>query len=339
MISIFDQAKRKGNMPMKKQKHPIGNKTTVHEPGLPLPYAHYPMVYGTFVGFSQEPESEVFLCSCAREAAGNFLEATRMKWQGRDGSPRPDVLAKDFPRELAEDPRFWDGDPMEKLPFRDGICHKCSGILPAASWCHPMYLSAAERALGWYFKQDYCRYGIDYKIPRMTPMARLHAPAAILMSLEKADGALKANDQEAAWLYWGAIRTHIQEDVRKAFGNPKIGNGKHLQEQELYWSVREQHPDTPIIRNYRPAWLEGLELDIYLPDEGLAFERQGEQHYRPVEHWGGEEKLEEQKEHDARKRKICEGKGIRLVEIGFGEDASPERIRALASAAGKDPGT
>lgn len=36
------------------------------------------------------------------------------------------------------------------------------------------------------------------------------------------------------------------------------------------------------VREASPEWLGRLRIDIYLPDLKLAFEHQGEQHYRPI---------------------------------------------------------
>lgn len=46
-------------------------------------------------------------------------------------------------------------------------------------------------------------------------------------------------------------------------------------------------------------------------------EYDGEQHFRPVEVWGGEEKFILQKERDARKDAYCAEKGIRLLRIPY----------------------
>ena len=82
----------------------------------------------------------------------------------------------------------------------------------------------------------------------------------------------------------------IENLVREQIGYPKIGDA-WVSETMLYHIVEEIYPDTEIIRHHRPNWLEGLELDIYIPSKKLAFEYQGLQHFQAVEHWGGKEKL------------------------------------------------
>ena len=118
----------------------------------------------------------------------------------------------------------------------------------------------------------------------------------------------------------------IENLVREQFGYPKIGDA-WVSETMLFHIVEEIYPDVEIIRHHRPNWLEGLELDIYIPSIKLAFEYQGLQHFQAVEHWGGKEKLEVQKEHDSRKKRICKEKGVRLICVNYDEELTNEYIR------------
>ena len=63
--------------------------------------------------------------------------------------------------------------------------------------------------------------------------------------------------------------------------------------------------------------IKPLPIDIYIPKYNLAIEYNGEQHYKPKSHWGGEEALEKQKKRDAIKYKYCLTKGINLWVIPF----------------------
>lgn len=69
----------------------------------------------------------------------------------------------------------------------------------------------------------------------------------------------------------------------------------------------------------KPKWLEGLELDGYCEELGIAFEYNGEQHYRVVPAWHkeGEDDLEEQKARDAKKARLCEDNWAVLIVISF----------------------
>lgn len=67
----------------------------------------------------------------------------------------------------------------------------------------------------------------------------------------------------------------------------------------------------------RPPWLQGLELDGYCKELGLAFEYQGEQHSRVVPwlHHDGERSLVKQKERDAKKADLCDDNWVTVIEI------------------------
>jgi len=118
----------------------------------------------------------------------------------------------------------------------------------------------------------------------------------------------------------------LENLVREQIGYPKIGDA-WVSETMLYHIVEEIYPNTEIIRHHRPDWLDGLELDIYIPSKKLAFEYQGLQHFQAVEHWGGIAKLEIQKEHDNRKKRICQEKGICLICINYDEELTNNYIR------------
>ena len=66
-----------------------------------------------------------------------------------------------------------------------------------------------------------------------------------------------------------------------------------------------------------------LPFDFYLPAYNLLIEYDGEQHYRSVNRFGGEEKFNLQHRHDLIKNKYCEDNNINLLRIPYtvtGED-------------------
>lgn len=58
-------------------------------------------------------------------------------------------------------------------------------------------------------------------------------------------------------------------------------------------------------------------VDFYLPNHNTIIEYNGQQHYEPVYLWGGEEKLESQKERDNALRQYCKEHKTKLIEIPF----------------------
>ena len=68
----------------------------------------------------------------------------------------------------------------------------------------------------------------------------------------------------------------------------------------------------------RPVWLKNsrgnqMELDGYCKKLKIAFEHQGEQHYKAINFFGGQKKLLQQKEDDEKKRILCGKNGVRLI--------------------------
>lgn len=60
-------------------------------------------------------------------------------------------------------------------------------------------------------------------------------------------------------------------------------------------------------------WLKPLSLDFYLPKYNIAIECQGEQHFKIVDFFGGEEGFKRQVERDVLKRKLCEEHEVNLL--------------------------
>ena len=56
-----------------------------------------------------------------------------------------------------------------------------------------------------------------------------------------------------------------------------------------------------------------MSLDFFLPDYNLAIECQGEQHFKPMEYFGGEEEYEKRALLDKIKKSYCEENGIKLL--------------------------
>lgn len=60
-------------------------------------------------------------------------------------------------------------------------------------------------------------------------------------------------------------------------------------------------------------WLNRQSLDFYLPKYNTAIECQGEQHFKPVKFFGGEDRLKDTIERDKRKKQLCEEHNVKLL--------------------------
>ena len=56
-----------------------------------------------------------------------------------------------------------------------------------------------------------------------------------------------------------------------------------------------------------------LSLDFFLPKYKIAIECQGEQHYKPIEHFGGENEYNVVSDRDIVKKSQCNSNGIKLL--------------------------
>ena len=63
-------------------------------------------------------------------------------------------------------------------------------------------------------------------------------------------------------------------------------------------------------------WLGRQSLDFYIPDYNVGIECQGEQHFFPVEHFGGDDMFKQTLERDKRKKALCEKHGVKLLYFG-----------------------
>nr|UVM93683.1 MAG: hypothetical protein [Bacteriophage sp.] len=64
-------------------------------------------------------------------------------------------------------------------------------------------------------------------------------------------------------------------------------------------------------------WLGRQSLDFYLPDYNIGIECQGEQHFKPIKYFGGEDKFNKIVERDKRKLELCQNNNVKLLFINY----------------------
>lgn len=96
-----------------------------------------------------------------------------------------------------------------------------------------------------------------------------------------------------------------------------LGLSRWQRESALYGLIREIFPDSQVLREASPEWLGRMRIDIYLPELRLAIEHQGEQHYRPLSVFGGEEAHLRVVARDELKRRLCMENGVEVVDFRF----------------------
>lgn len=103
----------------------------------------------------------------------------------------------------------------------------------------------------------------------------------------------------------------------------KISRWKN--ESDLYCLVRKEYPDA--VYQYQADWLGLQSLDIYIPSLHLGIEYQGEQHYRPIDFFGGEKAYRDTIERDRRKAHLCAAHNITLLYWKYDEVISKAELQ------------
>ncbi len=322
---------------------------------LPYPVVYYPPSAGVFLAFAPDLSAPAALCDCMRLAVENALRLGSQAAVARDLDPAPEIGLDSvlFPESVAAQSPSGAGDPLAALSFVRGLCHRCNLAAPALRYCHDSEGGRFVQHYGWYVAQAYYRLGIEpgtyAYLPDVVPQEIEPYATAVqraAQALEEAGGILGhaeapvdagsrqemlriAQRRFASRMYRRACASldkAIENLVRGEFGFRQVGDG-WVSETQLYKVVCRLYPDREVLRRHRPTWLDGLELDIYVPDLQLAFEYQGQQHFYPVQAWGGEEALHAVQARDARKIALCTEQGVRLIPIDYTEPLVETHVR------------
>jgi len=152
--------------------------------------------------------------------------------------------------------------------------------------------------------------------------------------------ARRAGPDAAADLYGDAVQefasayitqmmlTHgMDKPTARSEVQQTLGLSRWLREAEMYGLVKRLFPEQIILREASPPWLRRQRLDVYIPAVNVALEHQGEQHYRAVKAFGGDDALQRNLERDALKRRLCEENGVHLIEIRYDEPLTLPMLR------------
>jgi hypothetical protein len=180
-----------------------------------------------------------------------------------------------------------------------------------------MYETQFNQYHGWYTRQASLRAGFWnlYFTSENTSNVDPH-----LLDLR----ARAAAGEREAVTRWRRV---FQDEARTEFGYRKVGQG-FVSETQLAMIIGSLLPEEVIVRHHRPDWLDGLELDIWIPGLKLGVEYQGQQHYKAIKAWGGERALLALQQRDARKARMCCELGVSLVEVRYTEPLTLEHIRS-----------
>lgn len=111
---------------------------------------------------------------------------------------------------------------------------------------------------------------------------------------------------------YGVTRSNFKKGRRCPKCSESIGESLTrdvLKELEVEYTPQKGFPD---LMKDGP-----LTYDFYIESKNILIEYQGEQHYKPIEHFGGMKQFIVQQENDSIKREYARRKGIKLVEIPY----------------------
>lgn len=325
--------------------------STVVEENLPYPFVHYSMANGVFLGFAKQQDSDPYLCSCSKPALQNFILLNELdKTENVEGrldniqdyifDDEADLLiwvaplrSVFFPDYFARKSLKHRGNPLDFIKFEDNLCHRCNLSKPTMEGGGG---SEFMKYYVWYVNQAFYRFGVQShtftyldicpdELKEFVDTTHKTHDEYYLNQDKIRDSEILKDLRRKSDKAHRLLEKEIENIVRKEFGYKKVGEG-WISESMLFKIVQKLYSEQEIERHYRPDWLDGLELDIYLPNKKLALEYQGQQHYHPIEIWGGETALKALQDRDRKKALLCEKKGIRLIAIKYTEPLTEEHI-------------
>lgn len=109
----------------------------------------------------------------------------------------------------------------------------------------------------------------------------------------------------------------LQNKFRVSKGIPRIGEG-WVSETDLYQKIKNYFSHLVVKHHGKPNWLGRQHVDIWIPKHKIGIEYQGEQHFRPVEFFGGEDAFLKNVERDENKKRLFELNEATLIEVKKG---------------------
>ncbi|MBL1321542.1 MAG: hypothetical protein COA63_010855 [Methylophaga sp.] len=179
-----------------------------------------------------------------------------------------------------QNPKFESVQPI----YIDGLCHRCNLRVPMRSY----YIHEPSLFDGCFHNYIVAQHLAYAMLPERGPS--MNGP--------------------------GRWTRSVVNKVRADFGFKHVGS-TGVSERVLFLIVRDIFSFCDVTFHAYLPELKGLELDIYIPEKKLAFEYQGQQHYKPVKHWGGDLALEELKKRDIKKKRLCNKSGITLIKVKY----------------------
>ena len=289
------------------------------EDNLPYPWVYYSRL-SAFIVFSEIEDGPKYMCECYRGTLEKFAAL----------------------KKIAMGHGYY-GDLSWIVPghvgFVKGLCHKCNQAVPTAELNYSGYNKFMTH-YGWYVRKKYIDLGymdnstvlniFPRELWKMTREIEFYG-SVWTQEMQKRDSGRAYDLERALAADKLSSKIHrrfhniVENMVREEFSYKRIGEHWPT-ETTLCNLVKQEFQEGKVVFHYRPKFLEGLEIDIYIPDKKLGIEYQGIQHFKPIDFWGGEDALKKRQEHDRRKKAICDSRGIDLVYFYYSDEICEETV-------------
>ena len=320
-------------------------KSFLTKENLPLPVVEYPAHYGCFISFREEQDGVPYVCECFKPALINALKLWILPGPFSKSKSKQIKVSESLVLDMTTDLKSYD-QIINQFNYRANICHKCNLKTPAHVWCHAQYGGVFRQKFGWYIELLKFEHGIikgwtKNEFYRYLPEACNASYVATIKEINELhksfwkfydSSEISHKENQLKTKQANKLERQLENDIenltREIFGHKKIGD-QWTSETILYELIKNIFPQyrTTIKRHFRPEWLKGLELDVFIEELNIAFEYQGIQHFKAVEHWGGKDSLIDLKKRDKRKARLAKNHGITLVYINYDEPLFEDFIR------------
>lgn len=118
-----------------------------------------------------------------------------------------------------------------------------------------------------------------------------------------------------------------ENKVRDLKGVARIGE-RWINETLLFNYIQVMFPDRTVQREASPSWLNRQRFDVYIPELRLAIEYQGQQHYVPVELFGGKEGLKKAQQRDKVKLQRSKENGVDIIYFNYKDNLCEKLVHS-----------
>lgn len=105
-----------------------------------------------------------------------------------------------------------------------------------------------------------------------------------------------------------------ENEWRQLQNLPKIGEG-WVHETQLLKMLQLTFKNTEVIPHAHTEFLGQQHYDAYFPKYKIACEYQGDQHFKSIKYFGGEDSLKTNQKRDARKKAISDHNDVKLIYV------------------------